>query len=143
MNDKTLNSIYMPLKITFGLIPFLAGLDKFFGILTDWKAYLSPHIAALLPVSPEVFMGFVGVIEMVVGLAVLTWFTRLGAYVASAWLVLIAVNLIAAGVLDVAVRDLALAVGAFTLGQTAALRGEALIPQLLPREKELRHAALS
>ena len=50
MNDRSLDSIYIPLKITFGLIPVLAGLDKFFGILTDWKAYLSPHIAALLPV---------------------------------------------------------------------------------------------
>ena len=140
MNGRSLDSIYMPLKITFGLIPFLAGLDKFFGYLADWKAYLSPHIASLLPVSPEVFMGLVGIIEMIVGLAILTSFTRLGAYVACAWLVLITVNLVVAGVLDVAVRDLALAVAAFTLGQVAALRGDALIPRLVPHKNEFPNA---
>lgn len=38
MNEKPLNSIYLPLKVAFGLVPFLAGLDKFFGILADWKS---------------------------------------------------------------------------------------------------------
>jgi len=140
MNDKTLNSIYLPLKITFGLVPIVAGLDKFFGFLTDWKAYLSPQITSALPFSPEVMMGLVGIIEIVVGLAILTRFTRLGAYVASVWLVLIATNLILAGVLDVAVRDIVMAIAAFTLGQTAALRGEPLIPESLRREGEVGHA---
>ncbi|MGE4057157.1 MAG: DoxX family membrane protein [Vicinamibacterales bacterium] len=140
MHEKTLNSIYLPLKITFGLVPIVAGLDKFFGFLTDWKAYLSPQIASALPVSPEVMMGVVGIIEIVVGLAILTRFTRLGAYVASAWLVLIAANLILAGVLDVAVRDVVMAIAAFTLGQTAALRGEPLIPETPRREAEVGHA---
>lgn len=140
MHEKTLNSIYLPLKITFGLVPIVAGLDKFFGFLTDWKAYLSPQIASALPVSPEVMMGVVGIIEIVVGLAILTRFTRLGAYVASVWLVLIAANLILAGALDVAVRDVVMAIAAFTLGQTAALRGEPLIPDTLRREAEVGHA---
>lgn len=77
---------------------------------------------------------------MIVGVAILTRFTRLGAYVASAWLVLIAANLVIAGVLDVAVRDLVMAVAAYALGQTAALRGEPLIPEPMPREGDVRHA---
>jgi hypothetical protein len=61
---------------------------------------------------------------MVVGLAILTRFTRLGAYVAAAWLVAIALNLLTMGAyLDVAVRDLLLAVGAFTLARLAEVRG--------------------
>jgi hypothetical protein len=124
MND-TLNPAYWALRLTYGLVPLLAGLDKFFGLLADWESYLSPAVAALLPVSPGAFMMAVGVIEMAVGLAVLTRFTRLGALVAAAWLVLIALNLIAAGILDVAVRDLAMAVGAFTLARLEAVRAAA------------------
>jgi hypothetical protein len=39
------------LRLCFGLVPLLAGLDKYFNLLADWQHYLSPLIAALLPVS--------------------------------------------------------------------------------------------
>lgn len=52
-------------------------------------------------------MHIVGVIEMIAGLAILTKWTRRGSYVAAAWLLAIAINLVSAGMfLDVAVRDL-------------------------------------
>ncbi len=63
-------------------------------------------------------------IEIVAGLAVLTSFTRLSAYVVMAWLILIAITLVLAGHLDIAVRDLATAVGAYLAGQAAGNRGE-------------------
>jgi hypothetical protein len=45
-----------------------------------------------------------------VGLAILTKWTRVGAYVASAWLVLIAINLVSTGMFfDIAVRDVEIA----------------------------------
>lgn len=143
MNHESLNSIYLPLKVTFGLVPLLAGLDKFFNILTDWGAYLSPQITGMLPINPEVLLGAVGVIEMTVGVAILTRFTRLGAYIAAVWLVLIAANLVFAGILDVAVRDLVMAVGAYSLGQAAALRGEPVLPELRHHEGRVHHAAHS
>ncbi|HJQ99519.1 MAG TPA: hypothetical protein VJ826_14485 [Candidatus Polarisedimenticolaceae bacterium] len=126
--DRSLDSVYIPLKITFGLVPLLAGLDKFFGVLANWDAYLAPSVAAMLPFSAHTFMMIVGVIEMAVGLAILTKLTRLGAYVAMTWLVLIACNLLLAGMLDVAVRDLAMAVGAYSLGTVAGLKGLAWLP---------------
>ena len=128
MKDPTLQSIYLPLKLTYGLVPLLAGLDKFTGFLADWPRYLSPTMAGLLPFEPATFMKIVGVIEIVVGLAVLTKFTRLGAYVAMAWLVLIALNLALAGYLDIAVRDLAMAVGAYCLGTLAGHEGLEWVP---------------
>jgi hypothetical protein len=68
-------------------------------------------------------MHIVGVIEMIVGLAILTKATRLGAYVASAWLVCIAVALLTTGqFFDVAVRDLELAVAAFVLAKLTEIR---------------------
>ena len=123
MNQRSLDSIYVPLKITYGLVPLLAGLDKFVGLLADWERYLAPSFVSMLPVSASTFMMIVGVIEMAVGLAILTKLTRLGAYVAMGWLALIAVNLLLAGMFDVAVRDLARAVGAYSLGTLAGLQG--------------------
>jgi hypothetical protein len=123
--NLNLDSLYRPLWLTYGLVPLLAGLDKFFNLLADWPKYLSPMVAGLLPVSAETFMQAVGIIEIAVGLMVLTRWTRLGAWIAAAWLVLIALNLVTLGMLDIAVRDLAMAVGAYTLARLAELRQEA------------------
>ena len=111
------------LRIGLGAVPFLAGLDKFFNILTNWERYLSPTVERLLPMSGVTFMHVVGVIEMVVGLAILTRWTRLGGYVAMVWLILIAVNLISTGAFfDVAVRDLVMAIAAYTLARLTEVR---------------------
>ncbi len=127
-----LDSIYVPLRLIYGLVPIAAGLDKFTDLLTDWGKYLPPALARALPVGAATFMHAVGVIEIVAGLAVLTAFTRLGAHVVMAWIVLIALNLTAAGYLDIAVRDLVMAAGAYTLGRVAALRHERWLPAALP-----------
>lgn len=136
-----LRTIYVPLRLTYGLVPVVAGLDKFFNLLTDWGAYLPSFVSDLLPLAPSAFMQLVGVIEIIAGLAVLTRFTRLGAYVVMAWLVLIAATVAAAGFLDIAVRDLVMAVGAYALGQAAALRGEQWIPGGTGTEESRTHAA--
>jgi len=48
---------------------FLAGLDKFLNLLTNWEQYVSPLAQRMLPLSPTSLMHVVGVIEIVVGLA--------------------------------------------------------------------------
>jgi hypothetical protein len=116
--DRGVESARQALKVAFGVVPFLAGLDKFFNLLTDWPRYLSPAAEAILPVSGQTFMHFAGVVEMVVGIAILTRWTVIGSYVAAAWLVAIAVNLVATGTyFDVAVRDLVMATAAYTLAR--------------------------
>src|SRR5262245_59045285 len=118
-----LDGAWWALRIGLGLGPFLAGLDKFFNLLTDWEMYLNPRIAQLLPISGGAFMRAVGVIEMIVGLAILTSWTRIGSYVAGLWLVAIAASLAASGLfLDVAVRDLEMAIGAFVLARLTEAR---------------------
>lgn len=123
MKETIDDSIYQPLRWAFALVPFLAGLDKYFNLLTDWQHYLAPAFASLLPVSPSVFFGIVGVVEMAVGVMIMSgrW-TRIGAWLASIWLVLIAINLLVAGIIDVAVRDVVLAIAAYTLGRLTELR---------------------
>jgi uncharacterized membrane protein YphA (DoxX/SURF4 family) len=105
------------LKYTYGLVPIVAGLDKFTNLLTDWKGYLSESMIKMLPFSAGVFMSVVGVIEIIAGILVLVK-PRIGAYVVMAWLVLIALTLIMGGhYFDVAVRDLVMAIGAFVLAK--------------------------
>jgi hypothetical protein len=117
--NHAVHSAYVPLRVVFGLVPILAGLDKFANVLADWKAYIAPWAAQHLPVSASVFLGIVGVVEIAVGVLVWTRFVRLGAYVAAGWLTLVAINLLMAGFRDVAVRDLVLAVAAFALAHLA------------------------
>jgi hypothetical protein len=113
------------LRFVFGLTATLAGLDKFFNLLADWSAYVSPLAIQLLPVSAQAFMYAVGVIEVGVGIAILGVAPVLGAYIASAWLLLVGGNLLLAGYLDVAVRDVVMSVAAFTLARLLELRAEA------------------
>jgi uncharacterized membrane protein YphA (DoxX/SURF4 family) len=117
-NQRIIDSSWWTLRVAFGLVPFLAGLDKFFNLLTDWPRYLAPAFRDFLPVSPQVFMYAVGVVEMVAGLGILvTRWTRPFAYVVAGWLTCIAIDLVAARYFDVAVRDLVMAVGAVTLAR--------------------------
>ena len=114
------------LKFTFGLVPIVAGADKFTNLLTNWSAYLNPSLASILPFSAHTFMMIVGVIEIVAGILVLVK-TRFGAYLVSLWLVLIALTLLASGkFLDVAVRDLVMAIGAYSLAKLTQITAPAV-----------------
>lgn len=125
--DSRLDQAWCVLRIGLGVGPFLAGLDKYFNLLTNWTAYISPAALKILPFSGQTFMHIVGVIEMIVGLAILTKWTRLGAYVASAWLLAIAINLVSTGMFfDVAVRDVEMALAAFVLARMTEVRRDAL-----------------
>ena len=121
--DRRLHAAYWALRIGLGLGPFLAGLDKFFNFLADWSMYLSPLVTRVVPISATNFMRAVGVIEMIVGLAVLAGFTRLGGYVLMVWLIGIAINLVTTGAYyDLAVRDIEIAIGAFALARLSEVR---------------------
>ena len=123
--DNRLNTPWIALRLGIGLTATLAGIDKFFNGLADWGSYVSPLAAQLLPVSTGTFMGIVGIIEFAVGVTILAGWTRIGAYVASAWLLGVAANLVAVGFYDVAVRDVVMSLAAFTLARLAEAREEA------------------
>ena len=121
--DNRLNTTWWALRVLFGFVPIAAGLDKFFNLLTNWEAYLNPLATRVIPVSPTTLMQVAGVVEIAAGIMVLTHFTKIGGYVVMAWLLAIALNLLTMGkFLDVAVRDVGLAIGAFSLSQLTAFR---------------------
>ena len=135
MKEK-LSEIYWPLRLAYGFVPLLAGLDKYTNILADWQRYVSPIARSMLPMSVETFLHIIGIIEIVVGLAVLLGLTRLGAWIVVAWLAAISLNLLLAGYFDIAVRDLVMAVGAYTLSMVAAERGEEFVPSFAARSAQ-------
>lgn len=105
------------LNVIFVVAPIVAGLDKFFGLLVNWDQYLAPIVTQIVPLTPHTFMQIAGVIEIVAGIGVAL---RPGifAYVVSAWLMGIVVNLLLLpGYFDVALRDFGLSVSAFALGR--------------------------
>ncbi len=126
MTDSRLSTPWWSLRLVYGLVPIVAGIDKFTNLLTDWPQYVSPFVRGLLPISAGAFMHVVGVIEIVAGVLVLSRLTRIGAYVVAAWLAGIALALVTSGrFFDIAARDLALAVGAFTLAKLTEIRAQA------------------
>ncbi len=135
--DRRLNNAYWVLKLGFGLVPIVAGLDKFTNLLVHWENYLHPAIPRLLHVQPETFMHLVGIIEIVAGIVVLSKLTRWGAYIVMLWLIGIALQLVAQGhFFDVAVRDIAMSLGAFTLAQLSEVREESLSAAEISRRRE-------
>ncbi len=110
---------YQILRLGFSVAPIVAGLDKFFDRLANWDQYLAPWIANASPVGGHNLMLAAGVTEIAAGILVALK-PRLGAPIVAAWLFLIIANLLSMGAyLDVALRDLGLALGALALWRLA------------------------
>jgi hypothetical protein len=110
---------YAILYAGFIALPIIAGVDKFFNLLTNWDAYLAPIIPQMLGISAHTFMLVVGVIEIVAGLIVVLR-PQIGAYIVGLWLLGIIINLLMrGGAYDIALRDFGLLLGAFSLARVS------------------------
>jgi uncharacterized membrane protein YphA (DoxX/SURF4 family) len=134
METTTEANVQKTLKIMFGVVPIVAGFDKFTNLLTDWTKYLAPFVAHAVPARG--FMMFVGIVEIIAGCGVLfTRYTKVFAMIVGVWLLGIALNLIITGYYDVAVRDVVLAITAFCLAALTApatKRADQRHPELHP-----------
>jgi hypothetical protein len=111
---------YQILRVAFTVAPIVAGLDKFFHLLVDRDMYLAPVIAKLSPVGGHGLMLIAGPVEIVAGLPVAIK-PRIGAYVVSAWLPGIVINLLLIpGYYDIALRDFGLSPGGLALARLSA-----------------------
>lgn len=136
--SRELNAGYWALRAAFGLGPLVAGLDKFTNILVNWGKYLSPTAQQFLPVAPISFMHIVGVVEILVGLAILFGATRIFGYIATIWFWCIAINLISTGTYDdIAMRDIMLGLGALALARVSEARQSVVFVD----DEEYRRAA--
>jgi uncharacterized membrane protein YphA (DoxX/SURF4 family) len=115
LNPAKVNRVKNILRCTFGILPVITGIDKFFDVLVDWDKYLTP-LVKYIPFSPHTFMLVVGVIEIIAGIIVLI-IPRTGAYIVAIWLLCIVIVLVWGRYYDIAARDLVMAVSAFCLGE--------------------------
>lgn len=121
MENKSLTQIFNPLKFTFVIVPIVAGVDKFTNLLAHWEQYINPSIAGILPFSTATFMMIVGVIEIAAGIIVLKK-AEIGGYIVAGWLIVIALTLlIGFNYMDVAVRDLVMAISAFSMARLSKI----------------------
>lgn len=118
---QVIHSTQTLLRVAYGLVPIVAGFDKFTNFITNWEQYLNPAFMNLLPIGAGTFMHIVGVIEIVAGILLLAR-PRIGAPIVAAWLLAIAGQLLAGWMfLDIAVRDILLAIGAIALWRLSRL----------------------
>ena len=121
IKNQTLTQTFNLLKYTFVIVPIVAGADKFANILTNWEQYINPTIGDILPFSGGTFMMIVGVIEIIAGIIVLIK-PEVGGLIVAAWLTLIALTLLLGfNYLDVAVRDLVMAISAFSMARISKI----------------------
>ena len=122
------------LRLGYGLVPIVAGADKFTNLLADWERYLSPGVKRRLPVDGRTFMRLVGLVEIAAGLLVLRR-PRAGGALVAGWLLAITGNLVSTGrYLDIAARDALLAVGAAALAMLPE-RAAAEEPRQMPERR--------
>ena len=140
--DSRVSTARGALRLGIGLMATFAGLDKFLNLLANWPSYVAPFAVHLLPVSAQAFMYAVGVIEFAVGMTILFVRPSLGAFVASAWLLLVAGNLVLGGHFDLAVRDVVLAVASFALGELSVMRESVRDTDDASAQVEVSHQAL-
>jgi len=108
------------LQVTFVIAPILAGLDKFFYLLTNWSQYIAPVALSFLNGHDRGFMILAGVIEIIAGIGVI-FKPQIFAYIVSLWLLGIIINLLLTGhYFDIALRDLGLLLAAVSLGRLSA-----------------------
>lgn len=115
--------VWWLLKITYGLLFIVAGADKFTKYVTEWEKYISPLVLQHVPLTPFQIVVVVAIFEIILGIIILSR-TRLGAYIAAGWLMVIAVNLATMMLLDIAVRDIVMAIAAFSLGQLTDVKDQ-------------------
>ncbi len=114
------------LRTVFTIAPIAFGLDKFFGVLTDWEIYLAPWIDDIVPGTAHEAMLLVGVVEIVAGVAVAVA-PRFGSLLVAGWLAGIIVNLVSMGeYYDIALRDFGLLVAALALALLAFGRRDSM-----------------
>jgi len=111
---------YLLLRNAFTIALILAGTDKFLSAMVDWHQYLAPAIPRALGVPPEVFLWGVGIVEIALGIW-LAFAPRHASYWVAGWFGSIVINSLMLGThYDVALRDIALLVGALALGRLAS-----------------------
>lgn len=112
---------YALLKVALVITLALVGLDKFFNLMTHWDIYLSPFTMEIFGGHALGFIRTIGVVEIIIAVG-LYYRTRIFAYVAAIWFILLIFNIILLGrYYDLGIRDFALCLSSFALARLSHL----------------------
>ncbi|MBI2591638.1 MAG: hypothetical protein HYW34_03110 [Candidatus Brennerbacteria bacterium] len=114
------------LKAVYGTAAIVVGLDKFTFLLADWTGYVSPLVLSVVPLPASAIVNIVGIVEIAAGIIIFSQWTKIGSYIVSAWITVVALNLVMNGAYDIAVRDLIIAAGAFVLAKFTIIKEKAV-----------------
>lgn len=105
---------YQILHFAFVIAPIIAGVDKFFNLLTTWSDYLSGPFNILG--DAQLTMMIVGAVEIIAGIGV--WLKpKYFSYIVALWLLAIIVNLLILGLFGIALRDFGLFLSVLALAR--------------------------
>jgi hypothetical protein len=123
-NNNLIYQAFMVLQTGLVIVPLIAGLDKYAGILANWSQYLAPGIPRLFHVTAETVMYFVGAIEVLIAMGV-ALYPRVFSYVLIGWFGVVIANLLVLGQFyDVVLYNFGLGVAAFALSRLSQLKEE-------------------
>ena len=121
------------LRIGLGVVFFYFGIMKFFNPVF-WTSFIPVYIENLLPISINLFLYIQGLVEVIIGLALIFGFyTRLFSFLTASILFVIMVSL---GFNDVTVRDFGLFMMAVSLIISGA--GELSLDNKIKSKKSLQ-----
>lgn len=111
---------YQILYYSFTALFAIAGLDKFLHLLATWESYASPGIANIFGMSVGTLSILAGIVEIAVAVGIALK-PRIGSWMATAWLWLIAINLLTIPAhFDIVLTTLMLSAAAFAFTRLAA-----------------------
>ena len=109
--------VYFWIRMGIGVVMLWFGVHKFIDP-GFWMGYVAPFFTSMWPASLTVFFYISGIIETLIGVALLTnKYVKVMATIACFWLLAIIINVFAIGAWDIAVRDIGLLAILFTLAR--------------------------
>lgn len=94
---KKIVATWWYLKLFYGLYFIIAGVDKFFNIFVDWPKYVHPYLITNLAMPVYTLVVIFGIVQIFAGGLILTFWTRLGSFLASLGFFASAINLLCFG----------------------------------------------
>jgi hypothetical protein len=125
---------YRILQFGFIILPIVAGIDKFVGLLAYWNMYVGSWTTRLTGGHDNLFLMAVGLCEIALGIGIALK-PRYFGYVAAAWMCAVILNVLSLNMYyDIAMRDLGLAIAALALARIAGYFDHGWFGGLMRRE---------
>jgi hypothetical protein len=121
---QKLNHTWFILRITYGFLFLILGLDKFARIMvTNWPDLMSSHIQHIVHIPVDVILFLSASFELTLTFLIFTHWPRLGGYLGALWLTAWTVNYMQLeSAWAMAVSALVMAIGSFTLGRLTTIK---------------------